>query len=577
MIKRGKFNMSLLLLAIIFLMCFSFPILTDAKNETEPKVLVMFTSKSGEIDENTLTVDMIVGHFTTDITIKNSQDVKKSDLVGVTHLIYYGQVAKKEMASFHHLFEGYSGHFIAIGYNSERLGERFSFVNTLHEVKVDRIFETKNKDKELTITPEYVIDIEIVKESDVLVQGKMSSQGKSTPVVVKNDKNLFIAFDELSFPKYSIIGEVLHESFQSNHEKSHPAYIRLEDIHPLVNPIKMEEITDILIQKKIPFMMAVIPVYTNPETGKEYHFSDSPKLLKVLKNAQENGGSIVLHGYTHQYRESETGEGFEFWDVDNNTPIYAEANEEFVLKKESEFATIDEYEKYTEELVAFESNYIRKRVTRGIQELTNYGLYPLAFEAPHYTMSQNGYNVLAEFFSTYVGQVQLSDKDWEVMGSAPYATNPSFLKGMHLLPETMGYIRPNDPQAVEKMLSQAEIYQYTRDGILGAFYHPYLGVNRFKDMLIEMEKLPDISWIDLKKMDVWVKVENVEISTVYGQVVTKVSRGGLLMSSMDFPAYHLQRITDKVVWIMAVVGGIAVLLFIGFTLMLSSRNMKMEG
>ena len=33
-------------------------------------------------------------------------------------------------------------------------------------------------------------------------------------------------------------------------------------------------------------MLAVIPVYTNPETGKQYHFGDSPKLLKVLKRCR---------------------------------------------------------------------------------------------------------------------------------------------------------------------------------------------------------------------------------------------------------------------------------------------------
>ena len=86
-------------------------------------------------------------------------------------------------------------------------------------------------------------------------------------------------------------------------------------------------------------MVAVIPIYTDPESGETHTFADSPELLKTLKEMQRDGGSIVLHGYTHQFRSSETGEGFEFWDVENNTPIYSPADEPFILQKEENFAS----------------------------------------------------------------------------------------------------------------------------------------------------------------------------------------------------------------------------------------------
>ncbi|WP_130860209.1 DUF2334 domain-containing protein [Gracilibacillus phocaeensis] len=61
----------------------------------------------------------------------------------------------------------------------------------------------------------------------------------------------------------------------------------------------------------MPYLVAVIPVYTNEE-GQTKHLLDSPKLAKTLKYMQDNGASMVLHGYEHQYLSSETGEGFEF-------------------------------------------------------------------------------------------------------------------------------------------------------------------------------------------------------------------------------------------------------------------------
>lgn len=36
---------------------------------------------------------------------------------------------------------------------------------------------------------------------------------------------------------------------------------------------------------------------------------------------QDDGAAIIMHGYTHQFYDSETGEGFEFWDVKTDQPI----------------------------------------------------------------------------------------------------------------------------------------------------------------------------------------------------------------------------------------------------------------
>lgn len=395
--------------------------------------------------------------------------------------------------------------------------------------------------------------------------------------MVKKENQYYYAVNTISSKKSILFGEVLHDIFNVHHDTKHPAYIRLEDVHPLVDPNNLKQIGEILKEKNIPYMVAVIPVYTNPETGEKHHFSNSPKLLKVLKEMQRNGGSIVLHGYTHQFRDSETGEGFEFWDVEHNTPIYALPNEPFTLLKESNFDTKAEYESYIDNLKQFERDYIETKLTRGIQELVTYGLYPLAFEAPHYTMSQNGYTVVSEYFSTYVGHIQISDRDWKVMDTTPYITSPSFLNGMQLLPETLGYVKPDDSEAVQNMMKEAKRFQLTKDGMLAAFYHPYLGVEGFKELIEEMERLPNISWIDLKQMDLWVKADNVEIYTENGEIKADIDHIGLLLSSLDFPLYHINKIVEMIVWGMVYMGGLAIIAFIAFTIFLTSRKTKMEG
>jgi len=576
--SRGAINKSSVLFVIATVLIFWLNVPTGSADiKDEAKVLVIYTSRDGEIDEYQRSLDMLISHFTNDVTFISSEEVEKNDLRNVTHLFYYGQVNARLPSTFVTLFDDYSGTFVAIGYNSDQLGDKFAFVTPLHEREVNQVNLTSNKEDVFDVISQNIIHIEVTEDTEIVIEGKKIGDIISYPILVKNENHYFYAVDSISSQKSILFGEILHDIFNANHDAKHPAYIRLEDIHPLVDPENVRQIAEILKEKNIPYMVAVIPVYTNPITGEKHHFSNSPELLKVLKEMQKDGGSIVLHGYTHQFRESETGEGFEFWDVENNTPVYAPPDETITLQNENDFNTKAEYESYIRNLQEYEREYIESKITRGIQELVNYGLYPLAFEAPHYTMSQNGYTVISEYFSTYVGQIQLSDNDWEIMDSTPYITSPSFLNGMQLLPETLGYVRPDDPDAIQNMMKKAEGFQHTKDGMLAAFYHPYLGVERFVKLISEMEKLPNITWIDLKQTDLWVKADHVEIYTENGEIKADINRGGLLLSSLDFPLFHFKKFVGLVIWGMAIVGGIAVIAFILFTIFLQSRKTKMEG
>lgn len=331
-----------------------------------------------------------------------------------------------------------------------------------------------------------------------------------------------------------------------------------------------------LEERGIPYMVAVIPIYTNPITNRKYTFADSPKLLKVLKQIQNGGGSILLHGYTHQFRTSETGEGFEFWDVESNSPIYAPEDQQIKLKTEQDFSSEEVYQHYIEGLQAFEREYTETKINKGLDELTKYGLYPLAFEAPHYTMSQYGYEILSEYFSTYVGQTQLSDQDWKIMDTAPYITSPSFLHGMQLLPETLGYVQPEVEEPIQKMMDRKERIGLVRNGMFAAFYHPYLGAEGFQELLSELEKLPNVSWINLKEMDVWVKGKNVSIYTKDGEIIADFNRFKVTFSSLDAPLYYMGQFVNAASWVIAVVSSIVICTFIVFAFYLVRRNKLIE-
>jgi len=553
-------------LICIFLPFFSYNKQIEAQqpNQGGPKVLVIFSSKNEKIDEHQRMLDLLLSHYSSNISFRSTKDVIEEDLKDIEYLFYYGhyrEVIPKEAVS---LISSFQGTVVSIGYNFEQLDEKYHFIKQLSDqVNIDQIILNNNQNDKLNIQSKQIVNLQLVDKdhTKVLVWGKDGTN--QYPLFVQNNQTFYLASNELTPPLSFPFAEILHDVFDThhrNHEKQY-GYIRLEDIHPLVDPEPLMEIAKLLDKKNIPYMIAVIPVYTNPITKKQYHFSDSPKLLKTLKYMQDHGGSIVLHGYTHQFRQSETGEGFEFWDVDYNMPIYHHHDEDVKIKSRHDFNNDEEFEQYLQRQKEFEKTYIERKLVNGIEELANFGLYPLAFEAPHYTMSQHGYKVISQFFSTYVGQVQLSDKDWRIMHTAPYITSPQFLHGMMLLPETIGYV--NDEQGViDEMMNEADPYLFVRDGMIAGFYHPYLGVERFKELLTRLERLPNIEWIDLKQYNNHVKTERVKITSNNGEIIVDIHRFKLFQESFEYLDYHLKNFMNLVFWVFAGIGAFGILSFV---------------
>ena len=94
----------------------------------------------------------------------------------------------------------------------------------------------------------------------------------------------------------------------------------------------------------MPYMITVIPVYKDPDTGKIIHLKDKPELVDLLRSMQDDGAAIIMHGYTHQFYDSETGEGFEFWDVKTDQPIRQPKHEK--PKTKDDFPNIEAYNQY---------------------------------------------------------------------------------------------------------------------------------------------------------------------------------------------------------------------------------------
>ena len=190
--------------------------------------------------------------------------------------------------------------------------------------------------------------------------------------------------------------------------------------------------------------------------------SDKPDLVDALQYMVHNGGTIVMHGVTHQYK-GVTAVDYEFWDDNTGGPIKGE----------------------TEEADA-------RKIEMGIQEFMKNDLYPLVWETPHYTASFTLYKTVAKYFSTACEQ-RLSIEDADFSQFFPYIINKD-LFGQTIYPENLGYVPLNPDKAasrasVDELLKNAKAQLYIRDGIATAFFHAFLDLDLLKQLADGLEEL----------------------------------------------------------------------------------------
>ncbi|MED0992396.1 polysaccharide deacetylase family protein [Bacillus nitratireducens] len=497
-------------LILLFSILLLIPVHTSAQTSSKPKVLILYSTENNTVTNNVQILNTQLGHFTKDITVKSLKEINEiTNSSSYTHIVYIGEKKEDLSTEVKQFLESFSGPVLVLGQNVEQLSNRFSFITSDEtDIRTHTIEYPTHKLKNELQEERLMKKIEA---KGTTLAYALSADGNH-PLIVHQGTSYYVATPNLFDWMSHYVGEMLFSYFGQQPETNKTsAYLRLEDVHPAVNVKQLKEIAELLKEKNLPYMITVIPVYKDPDTGKTVHLKDNSELVDVLRFMQDNGGSIVMHGYTHQFYDSETGEGFEFWDVKTDQPI-RQSNHEKPKTKE-DFQSTEDYNKYVENGKAFEEKYTKDHIEKGITELVEAKLYPVAFEAPHYTMSQKGYEILSQYFSTYVGQLQLNDTTWKSMHSPAYISTPSFLYGMKLIPETVGFIEEDKPQAIAKMKERAVSIEKLSDGIIGAFYHPYLGVTPLKEVLKELESIPNIEWIDLQKETNEVKMKDIHITT----------------------------------------------------------------
>lgn len=301
-------------LLLLFSLLLLIPVPISAQKTEKSKVLILYSSNDDQITSDIQILNTQVGHFTNDITIKNIKQLSEvTDKSSYTHVIYMGEKQEELSTEAKEFLESFPGPLLVLGQNIEQLSNRFSFITLKNEdINSDKIEYPTRK---LKNTLEEERSIKQLDTNGTILAHALRDNN-TYPLIVQQNNSYYVAtsnlFDWISY----YIGESLFSYFQQKPETNKKlAYLRLEDVHPAADINQLQDIADLLKKKKIPYMITVIPVYTDPDTGETLHLKDKPELVDLLRSMQDDGAAIIMHGYTHQFYDSETGEGFEFWDV----------------------------------------------------------------------------------------------------------------------------------------------------------------------------------------------------------------------------------------------------------------------
>lgn len=319
------------------------------------------------------------------------------------------------------------------------------------------------------------------------------STGTSFPWAIRSSNLMYIGEIPLSYisttDRYIAFADLLFDDLAPTATPSHEAMVRLEDLSADSSASNLTTWANYLKSQGVPFSMAVIPQYLDPNgaynNGKAVSetLTQSPSMVSALKTAVADGGTIIEHGYTHQYSNVDnpftgvTGDDFEFYRVQCSTTSTAPYN--YVTPCSDSDYVIEEGP-----VPGDSQSWAANRVTTGRALFAKAGLStPTIWETPHYAASAADYAGISQTYKTkyeeelfFGGELSGGTVNYShVFGQFfPYEVHD--LYGSTIIPENLGDYEPvaeygNPPRLAQDIINEGQQNLAVTQGVASFFIH----------------------------------------------------------------------------------------------------------
>ena len=311
--------------------------------------------------------------------------------------------------------------------------------------------------------------------------------GRRVPYIIRSGRFWYVADSPFSYAdeggRFLVLCDLLHEIVGENHPAGHRAMVRLEDVGPESDPKRFREACRYLEEQNVPVQISLIPVYKDPANQIEVYFNARPEMVQAIREAVDHGATVVMHGATHQYRGA-SGDDYEFWDEITGRPIRNES-----------------------------ADWIDMRIRTAITECFRNGIYPVAWETPHYAASVETYRTVAHYFDTFFDRIMATEGN----GTQQVIPFPVRLPdlGVTVVPENLGYIDINKPDP-ERIIQNANNTWMVRDATASFFFHHFVPLEHLKRVVTAMKK-KGWTFVSLRDFPSSLRTDTQWVTTAGGQ------------------------------------------------------------
>ena len=308
--------------------------------------------------------------------------------------------------------------------------------------------------------------------------------GTTFPWAVRSGNFTYVA--EIPFAyvthddRYLAFADLLFDALAPATPERHRALVRLEDVGPDADPKELTAIANYLYAERIPFSVAVYPRYRDPKgvnnggKAEDYTLLQRPAVVAALKYMQARGGTVIAHGYTHQFSnvanpyDGVSANDFEFY------MAHIDANNNVV---------------YDGPVPGDSTAWAAGRMAASKRAFAAAGLgAPSTFEFPHYAGSAADYPAVNSLFAKryerglyFPGVLTGGKPDYARQFGQFFPYTVRDVYGTPVVPENIGNVEPgafnNHPARLPMdLLASSKRNLVVRDGVASFFYHPYLGL-----------------------------------------------------------------------------------------------------
>jgi uncharacterized protein YdaL len=320
------------------------------------------------------------------------------------------------------------------------------------------------------------------------------SSGTSFPWAIRSSNLMYLGEVPLSYispsDRYVAFADLFFNLLAPTATPSHEALVRLEDISAESSPANLTAWASYLKSQGVPFSMAVIPQYLDPKGAYNSGvpvsetLAQSPAMVAALKTAVADGGTIIEHGYTHQYSNianpftGVTGDDFEFYRVQCSTT--AAAPYAFVAPCTDANSVIEEGPVPGDSQLWAAGRAVLGRALFPLAGLPA----PTIWETPHYAASAADYAGIDQTYKTryeeelfFGGQLTGQPINYShVFGQFfPYEVHDVY--GSTIIPENLGDYEPvaeynNATRTGQDIVNEAQQNLAVTQGVASFFIHP---------------------------------------------------------------------------------------------------------